>query len=309
MIKLFEKIVRLVVNILTAIVLVCIIVMLYGKIEMSISNRSYSNYFGYTFFKVVTGSMGSVVKIDDVVIVKITKDVKENEIITYQENNNFITHRVTKVGKTYITAKGDSNNTEDQPVLKENIVGRVVCILDGFGIWQRVFSNPQILISIFITLILFDVAFTYRDKKEEKKYMERKKSNSIKKIDRDLTDTQILKMDYMLEVEKAKRKAKKKKKVIQEEGFEKLTREQIEESLGKTQVLLIQPVLNEKDNSNELEILDTQIIPIQKNNQSEEKIEILATQNIPVQKIQEEIELLETKKIPVEEIKKQRDKK
>lgn len=306
MIKLFEKIIRLVVNILTAIVLVCIIVMLYGKIEMSISNRSYPNYFGYTFFKVVTGSMGSVVKIDDVVVVKITKDVKENEIVTYQENNNFITHRVTKVGRTYITAKGDSNNTEDQPVLKENIVGRVIHVLNGFGIWQRVFSNPQILISLFITLILFDIAFTYRDKKQEKTYVENKKEKSLKKIEEDLTDTQIIKMDYMLEIEKAKRKAKKKKATIKEEGIEKLTREQIEESLGKTQVLLIQPVLREEDN--ETEILDTKMIPIQEDT-SEEKIEILATQNIPIQKIQEEIELLETRKIPVEEIKKQKGKK
>ena len=57
--------------------------------QNSIFNNSYANIFGYTFFEVATGSMSNTIEIGDVVIVKITKEVQENEIIVYSEDNNF----------------------------------------------------------------------------------------------------------------------------------------------------------------------------------------------------------------------------
>lgn len=74
MAKVVEKIVKIIVNVLTGIVLLAILVLLYGKIEMQISGNNYSNYFGYTLFKVTTGSMGNAIKIDDVIIVKIGEE-------------------------------------------------------------------------------------------------------------------------------------------------------------------------------------------------------------------------------------------
>ena len=71
MAKAVEKIIKAIVNILTGIVLVVILIFAYSKIEMEISGKNYPNYFGYTLFKVTTGSMGNAVKIDDVIIVKV----------------------------------------------------------------------------------------------------------------------------------------------------------------------------------------------------------------------------------------------
>lgn len=301
--RFLEKIVRIVINALTIFVFLCIVILLYGKVEMLFSDRTYPNYLGYTLFKVTTGSMGEVVEIDDIILVKITKDVKEQDIITYKENNSFVTHRVIKVNKTFLTTKGDSNNTEDKPILKDAVVGKVVKVFPELGVWQRVFSTPKILVSIFVTLLLFDAAFVYNDKKRYKKLSQ---TNIIPATDTDitdLTDTQIIKMDNLLKDEKKKRASKKKKTGKQtEQGT--MTREEIEEALGKTQILLIQPlgIEDEEKNSPKKRALSSR--------NREEQVEILTTQTIPVKEIKRaanntDIEVLETQKIPVEEIKKQ----
>ncbi len=292
MAKILEKVVRCLVNILTTFVFLCLVILLYGKLEMSLTHRAYPNYFGYTLFKVTTGSMGEVVKIDDVILVKITKDVKEQDVITYRENDSFITHRVVKMGEKLLTTKGDSNNTEDHPILKDAVVGKVVFVLSGLGIWQHVFSTPKILISIFVTLLLFDAAFSYKDKQVEKKLEKTRKLELKKKGIDTMTDTQILEMDEILKQEQEKRKKAKQKKTVEKE--EKLTKNQIEEALGKTQVILIQPLLDKEEKKKSSKGAKPKVT-----REKENAIDLIPTQRIPIQTIQKAYEEKETKAKPI----------
>ena len=91
--KTINKIVSIILNILLIFVSLLIIVGIYYLIQIKVLNNPYANIFGYTFFEVATGSMSGTIEIGDVVIAEITKEVKENEIIVYQEEDNFITHR------------------------------------------------------------------------------------------------------------------------------------------------------------------------------------------------------------------------
>ena len=52
-------------------------------------------------------------------------------------------------GGTYVT-KGDANNSKDEPISKEQIVGKVVKIIPGFGIIRKTILNP---IFIFLSYI------------------------------------------------------------------------------------------------------------------------------------------------------------
>ena len=59
------------------IVLILILVfLLYGATQIKFFNRRYVNYFGYTMFQVVTGSMEPTIMTKDIVIEKITKNGK-----------------------------------------------------------------------------------------------------------------------------------------------------------------------------------------------------------------------------------------
>ena len=122
-----------------------------------IQKKLYVNYFGYTFFIVDSSSMYDTLKENDLVIVKITNDVELNDIISYEEDGNIITHRlIKKEGDTFIT-KGDFNNYQDKPIKKEQIIGKVISIKRNVGIWKKIFSQKKIIIPIIIEIIILAI--------------------------------------------------------------------------------------------------------------------------------------------------------
>lgn len=281
MTKRIERIVKIIVDILTGIVLFAILFLLYGKIEMQISGNNYSNYFGYTLFKVTTGSMGNAVKIDDVVIVKINDKIKENDIITYYEDKSFITHRVIKTENNFLVTKGDANNTEDSPISKNQVIGRVVYKISGLGIWQKVFSTPQILISIFVTLLLFDFAFSLKTKKE----LEKTRKLELDKI-RDMSNTQIFKLDEII------KETKKERNLVPEtdENIIEVDENEFTEMINENKTDSEPGKENKKRvsyNNEKTEILDDLIEEI-KTKETKEEIELLTTQVIPIEEIKKQ---------------------
>lgn len=171
--KVINKISTIILNILLVIVSILIIIGLYYLVQIKILNNSYANIFGYTFFEVATGSMSNTIEIGDVVIVKITKEVQENEIIVYSEDNNFITHRlITKDENGKFITKGDANNSEDKPIEETQILGKVIYIIPKIGILKRAILSPQVLILILTLIILLGMALkltTNKGAKDEQK--------------------------------------------------------------------------------------------------------------------------------------------
>ena len=105
------KIIGYLLDILLIIVSILIIIGSYYVFQIQILKNDYANLFGYTFFEVATGSMSNTIEIGDVVIVKITKDVNENDIIVYKDGKDFITHRLIEKDGENLIAKGDANNS------------------------------------------------------------------------------------------------------------------------------------------------------------------------------------------------------
>lgn len=138
---------------------------------MTIGNRNYLSFFGYSFFKVATGSMAPSINENDIILVKEKASYNVGDIITYKENDAYITHRVISIGVDYVITKGDANNTSDDPINKDAILGLVIKDYKNLETWHQVLTNPQILISLFITLVLFDLAFSYKGKKDDLKVL------------------------------------------------------------------------------------------------------------------------------------------
>ena len=132
--RLLEKLINIFLNILIFIFGVFLLISIYNNIQINILGNDYSSFFGYSMFEVQTGSMKDAINPGDMIVVKNEPDIKLNDIITYKEGNEFITHRVIEVyNETYVT-QGDANNTKDKPITKSQVVGKVVKILPGFGI-------------------------------------------------------------------------------------------------------------------------------------------------------------------------------
>ena len=128
--------------VLIALVSLCV----YTFAVTDIMKKDYVNVFGYTYFVVGSGSMSGTLEVNDIIFVKLTDDVKPNDIITYKnKDGDIITHRLIKtVGDNYI-AQGDINNIEDDPIKKDDIIGK----------YKFKISPSFILKSIAIFLILF----------------------------------------------------------------------------------------------------------------------------------------------------------
>ena len=167
--KIINKIVGIALNILLVAVILLIIIGAYYLIQIKVLNNEYANIFGYTFFEVATGSMADTIEIGDAVVVELTKDVQENDIIVFKEDNNFITHRLIEIQENgELVTKGDANNSEDKPITESQVLGKVVYIIPKLGIWKKAILSPQVLILITTLIILLGVALKITTNTEEK---------------------------------------------------------------------------------------------------------------------------------------------
>ena len=136
--------------------------LIYNFISLKILKKDYTNVFGYTIFEIASGSMSPALETNDLVLVKVGDKIKVNDIITYKKGDTYITHRVVKIQGDYYICRGDANNINDDPIKKDVVLGKVVKTLPKVGIWKIVFTTPKVVISIIITVILFELAFTYK---------------------------------------------------------------------------------------------------------------------------------------------------
>ena len=120
-------------------------------------------------FSTATGSMAPTIEIGDIVFVKIgNDDVKEQDIVTYKKDGKFITHRIIKIDGENIITKGDNNNTADKEITKDVIVGKVVSIINNVEVWKSVFTDKSVIIPVTITIVLFIILVTYKEKSTKK---------------------------------------------------------------------------------------------------------------------------------------------
>jgi len=180
--KIVKKIMKIIIQSLTVVLFALLILAIYCKVQMLVQKQDFVTIFGYTIFQVASGSMEPELYVDDVILVKVSKDIEVNDVISYLDDDAIITHRVISIDGDFLTTKGDANNTLDANVPKDAIIGKVVSVYPELKIWQDILSDPKILVSLFVTLLLFDFAFSYKKKDDLKlaEQMKNKKDLSTK---------------------------------------------------------------------------------------------------------------------------------
>lgn len=169
-----KKVGTLLLNIILIFVVLCTIIFSFSFIQMKLKKTKHINLFGYTILQVETGSMADTINIKDIVVVKLTKDVSPNDIITYLQKDVLITHRIVKITDNYIVTKGDANNSLDNPITKDEIIGKVIYIIPKIGIWQKVLATPKVIISGSITILLLYIVSSNKGKSKEECIEKRK---------------------------------------------------------------------------------------------------------------------------------------
>ncbi len=163
-----SKVISFILNMFLILMIIVIIIGAYYMYQIKIQKKEYANIFGYSFFEVATGSMSPTIEVGDVVITKITKDVKKNDVIVYKDGESIITHRLIEKNEKEIITRGDANNSEDKPIEENMIIGQVIKIIPQLGTWQKILSSPEILVLIIMLIIILSIIYAYTSKAEEK---------------------------------------------------------------------------------------------------------------------------------------------
>lgn len=167
--KILKIIKKVIINLIIFVLSVIAILAIWGFIQLNIQNKEYINIFGFSILSTETGSMSPTIKKGDIIIIKIGDEIKEKDIITYKQDNVLITHRIEKIDGDMIITKGDYNNIQDEPIEKSQVIGKSVYIFNNIEVWKKVFSDKYVIISIVITIILFILLISYKEKIGEKK--------------------------------------------------------------------------------------------------------------------------------------------
>ena len=127
--RFLKKTILILLDMIIVIVSILIFLALVYVFQTRIQHKSYSDIFGFTAFRVATGSMENTIEVGDIVITKLDTPVNLNDIIVFQENNYFITHRLITILDDKLITKGDANNSEDKAIEKKQVIGKVVVII------------------------------------------------------------------------------------------------------------------------------------------------------------------------------------
>ena len=139
-------------------------------------------YYGMYFFNIISGSMEPKLYKDDIIIVKNcdTNLLEENDIITFNQDNKIISHRITKIteenGERNFQTKGDNNDVIDDFVVKpEQIYGKVAFKIPKIGKITKFIQNDNGLIKVFILILIIFILFNMNDNKKNRRKIIRKK--------------------------------------------------------------------------------------------------------------------------------------
>lgn len=162
-------------SILTYIITIPIIIF-----NMTLIVKSYINpnetpsFFGYKNFIIVSRSMENTINKNDVIITKeVTQEnIHQDDIIAFYQNGEIITHRIIdwvyEDGEMKYVTKGDNNIHADKEFVSyEQIEGKYLFKLSGFGVILKILQNPITILLLFIILILNCIyGYNHRKKKE-----------------------------------------------------------------------------------------------------------------------------------------------
>lgn len=156
-------------------VVLCAAVLLCLVVTIQTLAKGYTSFFGYSVFRVVTGSMEPTIPTGAVLICKSDEieNVEVDDIVCFRSRESshygaIVTHRVASIrfdenGNILLETHGDANYSSDPYfVQKENYIGKVTWFTGKEGVFTKVLSfiSGKIgFMALIVIPILIIVAF------------------------------------------------------------------------------------------------------------------------------------------------------
>lgn len=159
----WKRIRRVLVN-LVSLVSVCLIIASVLVLLKVITTKQGEapSIFGYSLFRVVTGSMEPQIPVDSLILVKREEasTLQVGDVISFYSRDPSLlgevnTHRIVEIheneGSLSFTTKGDANNIVDRyDTREEDLLGKVVFSSAPIGKFVRLLSNPLVFFPFII---------------------------------------------------------------------------------------------------------------------------------------------------------------
>ena len=166
------RIIKLIKNIICW-TLIAVLVFTLVVFFMSRINGSTPSVFGYSIFRVSSGSMEPELMVGDIILDKTVdnpEDLKVGDVITFKSSDYgdlLVTHKVIKApyeenGKLMLQTKGIANEVEDKPISTDNVKGIMICKVDYLDTVYNIFLSPWglLILIALIVIIFFDEIIT-----------------------------------------------------------------------------------------------------------------------------------------------------
>ncbi|MBQ9911141.1 MAG: signal peptidase I [Lachnospiraceae bacterium] len=160
------------------IVLVLLFFVFSGLYQRFLNQSRHTGLLGIGYAVVVSGSMEPAIMENDMIVYQAQpKDAYEvGDVIVYVRDaglpsEKLISHRIVSIGENTMIVKGDANATEDAPITKEQVVGRMAFYIPKVGKAVSFLKTPLgygCISALIVLLIAVNLISMKREKKEKK---------------------------------------------------------------------------------------------------------------------------------------------
>lgn len=144
-----------VLKVISNIVLIILIIILSLYVLLRFTNK-------ICIYEVMSGSMETGIHKGDYLIVLKEDNYKKDDVITYMKDGYYITHRIVEINGNKVITKGDANNSKDEEISKEDIVGKYIF---KHKIINIIIDYKYLFIALI--LILFIISSTLNSNKNQ----------------------------------------------------------------------------------------------------------------------------------------------
>lgn len=109
--------------------------------------------FGWGAAVVMSGSMEPALSVNDLVLIRQAESYEVGDVIVYQSGNSLVIHRIVDIQDEMITARGDANNADDEPIPEIYVKGRLVLAVPGVGRLLRIVKSVPGTIAILAAAV------------------------------------------------------------------------------------------------------------------------------------------------------------
>lgn len=166
--RVFSAICRVMLILLAAVLAISACTLAYDKF---VKKSKIPSVFGYSVLIVASPSMTGAIEAGDAIIIKKSDSYAVGDVITYfpADENFSVTHRIVRMEGDKFYTKGDANQSEDpDPVLIEQIAGKVAVKLDKVGYFIEWLKSPVGIIFAATFIVLLILIIVIEDKRRGK---------------------------------------------------------------------------------------------------------------------------------------------